>query len=69
MTTLTEILLVAEDGEGHLSSYQGALPQPFRRGSRVLPTSYVIDRDGYIRDFFIGSRDYQELAARVKPYL
>lgn len=48
---------------------QGALPQPFRRGFRVLPTSYVIDRDGYIQEFFIGSRDYDDLAARVRPYL
>ncbi|MFO7893364.1 MAG: TlpA disulfide reductase family protein [Longimicrobiales bacterium] len=48
---------------------QGALPQPFRRGFRALPTSYVIGRDGYIREFFIGSRQYDDLVEKVEPYL
>lgn len=48
---------------------QGALPQPFRRGFRALPTSYVIGRDGYIQEFFVGSREYDRLVSKVEPYL
>lgn len=47
----------------------GQLPHPLRRGFRILPTTYVIDRDGYIRDFFIGSRSYDQLEQKVVPLL
>lgn len=47
----------------------GALPEPFPRGFRVLPTSYVIGRDGYIREFWMASRDYDELEAMIVPHL
>lgn len=46
-----------------------AIPQPFPRGFRVLPTSYVIGRDGYIREFWFASRDYDRFEAKVTPYL
>ena len=48
---------------------QGALPQPIRRSFRKLPTSYVIDRAGFIQEFAVGSRDYERFAALVEPYL
>jgi thiol-disulfide isomerase/thioredoxin len=44
-----------------------ALPEPFRRGFRGFPTTYLLDRDGYIRDHFIGSHTYRQLAARIGP--
>jgi thiol-disulfide isomerase/thioredoxin len=46
-----------------------AAPDPFRRAFRVLPTTYVIDRDGFIREYFAGSRTYDQFAAMVRPHL
>jgi thiol-disulfide isomerase/thioredoxin len=45
------------------------LPEPFFRGFRVLPTTYVIDRDGRIRGFFAGSRSYRQFEGMVTPLL
>jgi cytochrome c biogenesis protein CcmG, thiol:disulfide interchange protein DsbE len=45
------------------------LPQPFRRGFRALPTTYVLDRDGRIREFYIGGRSYEFHEGKVKPFL
>lgn len=44
-----------------------ALPEPFRRGFGGFPTTYLLDRDGYIRDHFIGSHTYRQLAHRIGP--
>lgn len=33
------------------------------------PLSVVIDRDGTIREMFVGSRDYETFEAAVRPYL
>jgi hypothetical protein len=35
----------------------------------VLPTTYLIDRDGHIRDKIIGARDRAGWEAAVKPLL
>ena len=45
------------------------LPEPFRRGFGGVPTAYVIDRDGRIRDHFLGSWPYDELVEKVRPWL
>lgn len=42
------------------------LPQPFRRGFQVLPTTFILDRERHIRHYFTGARSYQELAADVE---
>jgi cytochrome c biogenesis protein CcmG/thiol:disulfide interchange protein DsbE len=44
-----------------------ALPEPFRRGFRGFPTTYLLDGDGYIRDHFIGSHTYRQLVGRLEP--
>jgi cytochrome c biogenesis protein CcmG, thiol:disulfide interchange protein DsbE len=45
------------------------VPQPFRRGFRVLPTTYVLDRDGIIREFYVGGRSFEFHEGKVKPLL
>lgn len=45
------------------------LPQPFRRTLATRPTTYVIDRDGTIRDFFLGSRTFAAFEQAIRPYL
>lgn len=45
------------------------VPDPYRRTLEVRPTSYVIDREGVIRDFVLGARDYQTFERMVAPYL
>jgi thiol-disulfide isomerase/thioredoxin len=45
------------------------LPQPFQRSFRVYPTTYVIDRDGYIREYFTATRPYERFVGYVQPYL
>ena len=46
-----------------------ALPQPFHRTLEVRPTSYVIDRDGRLREYLLGGRDYASFERAVLPYL
>lgn len=45
------------------------LPDPYRRTLQVRPTSYVIDRDGIIRDFVLGAQDLPTFERMVAPYL
>ena len=45
------------------------IPQPFRRTLASRPTTYVIDRDGIIRDFFLGARTFATFEQVVMPYL
>lgn len=46
-----------------------ALPNPYRRTLQVRPTSYVIDRDGVIRDFVLGAQDLPTFERMLSPYL
>ena len=68
-TALTKAHLLPENTVNAYAPDQGALPQPFRRGFRKLPTSYVIGRDGYIQEFWVGSRDYEGLESHVVGHL
>lgn len=45
------------------------LPDPFRRTLQIRPTSYVIDRDGIIRDFVLGAQDLPTFERMISPYL
>jgi len=45
------------------------LPQPFDMMVRGRPVSYVIDRDGVIRDYLLGAGDYAFFEDAVTPYL
>ncbi len=45
------------------------LPDPFRRTLQVRPTSYVIDREGIIRDFVLGAQDLPTFERMVSPYM
>lgn len=46
-----------------------SIPQPFRRTLATRPTTYVIDRDGNIRDFFLGARTFAAFEQAIRPYL
>jgi cytochrome c biogenesis protein CcmG, thiol:disulfide interchange protein DsbE len=46
-----------------------SLPNPYRRTLAARPTSYVIDRDGVIREFVLGARDLPTFERMVAPYL
>ena len=46
-----------------------SLPDPFRRTLAVRPTSYVIDREGLIREFVLGARDLRTFERMITPYL
>jgi cytochrome c biogenesis protein CcmG, thiol:disulfide interchange protein DsbE len=46
-----------------------ALPQPFRRTLASRPTTYVIDRDGVIRNFFLGAKTFAAFEQTIRPYL
>jgi cytochrome c biogenesis protein CcmG, thiol:disulfide interchange protein DsbE len=48
---------------------QEALPDPFRRAFRTVPTSYILDRQGFIREFVLGSRTYGEWEEKVTHVL
>lgn len=45
------------------------LPDPYRRTLQIRPTSYVIDRDGIIRDFVLGAQDLPTFERMIAPYL
>ena len=47
----------------------GSLPDPYRRTLQVRPTTYVIDRDGVIRDFVLGAQDLATFERMISPYL
>ena len=46
-----------------------AVPDPYRRTLEARPTSYVIDRDGVIRDFALGAQDYATFERMIAPHL
>jgi peroxiredoxin len=45
------------------------LADPFRRTLQIRPTSYVIDRDGIIRDFVLGAQDLPTFERMISPYV
>ena len=46
-----------------------SLPDPFRRTLQMRPTSYVIDREGMIREFVLGEQDLPAFERMVAPWL
>jgi len=38
-------------------------------GVNSIPTTFLVDRDGYIRDMFIGSRDEETFLQSIRPLL
>jgi cytochrome c biogenesis protein CcmG, thiol:disulfide interchange protein DsbE len=45
------------------------LPQPFRRTLASRPTTYIVDREGVIRNFFLGARTFAAFEQTILPYL
>ena len=46
-----------------------ALPMPYVKMMDGRPESYVIDRDGVIREFILGARNYTFFKASIAPYI
>ena len=46
-----------------------ALPLPYVKMMDGRPESYVIDKDGVIREFILGARNYEFFKASIAPYL
>ena len=46
-----------------------ALPEPYSRTIRTRPTSYVIDREGVIREYILGARTLADFERLVAPHL
>lgn len=45
------------------------LPDPYRRTLQIRPTSYVIDREGVVRDFVLGAQDLPAFERMIAPYI
>lgn len=48
---------------------RAAVPQPFARTLAIRPTTYVIDREGMVREFVKGARSYDFFERSITPYL
>lgn len=57
-----------ETESGYITN-PSVLPLPFRRMMDGRPESYVIDRDGTIREFVLGARNYAFFERAIAPYL
>ena len=57
--------------EGTVNAFadEDDLPDPFSRAFRTLPTTYLIDREGYFQDAFVGTRSYEGFVEKVEPLL
>ncbi|MDZ4700946.1 MAG: TlpA disulfide reductase family protein [Rhodothermales bacterium] len=60
---------VTLDTESGLIADPTALPMPFLKILDGRPETYVIDRDGVLREFVLGARDYAYFERLVTPYL
>lgn len=45
------------------------VPEPLRRNFEVRPTSFVIDRQGVLRESALGMRSYDQFYEMIEPYL
>ena len=57
-----------ETVSGYLGNVR-TLPMPYRRIIDGRPESYVIDREGVIREFIYGSRNYNSFKRSVSPFI
>lgn len=62
-----ETVLPLETTSGYLT--QDVLPEPYSRTIRTRPTSYIIDREGIIREYILGMRDRAGFEQLLLPYL
>ena len=61
--------IIALDTESGYITDGMALPLPYVKMMEGRPESYVIDRDGTIREFILGARNYEFFKASIAPYL
>ena len=68
LTTFSSNLIALETESGYLEDVM-SLPMPFRKMIDGRPESYVIDRDGVVREFILGARTYDYFKKAITPYL
>ncbi len=57
------------DTESGYIAAGNALPLPYLKMMEGRPESYVIDREGVIREFILGARNYEFFKASITPFL
>jgi thiol-disulfide isomerase/thioredoxin len=60
---------LALDTESRVLPYGADLPQPFTGAFVIRPASFVIDRDGVVRRYLLGARDYDFFRSTVEPFI
>lgn len=54
---------------GVLTEEVSNIPAEYTMMQQIRPVSYVVDREGVIREVIRGARNYQQFEAKVRPYL
>ncbi len=57
------------DTESRVLPFGTELPQPFTGAFVIRPASFVIDREGVVRRYILGARDYDFFHNAVKPMI
>ncbi|MBX2820393.1 MAG: TlpA family protein disulfide reductase [Rhodothermaceae bacterium] len=68
LTMFSQNMISLETESAYIDNVD-ALPMPYRKIKDGRPESYVIDRDGVIREFILGARDYNYFKKAVSPYI
>jgi len=68
LTMFSQNMISLETESAYIDNVD-ALPMPYRKIKDGRPESYVIDRDGVIREFILGARDYNYFKNAVTPYI
>lgn len=68
LTMFSQNMISLETESAYIDNVD-ALPMPYRKIKDGRPESYVIDRDGVIREFILGARDYNYFKKAVTPYI
>ncbi len=61
--------MISLDTESGYIADGSGLPLPYVKMLDGRPESYVIDKDGVIREFILGARNYEYFTASIAPYL
>ena len=68
LTMFSQNMISLETESAYIDNVD-ALAMPYRKIKDGRPESYVIDRDGVIREFILGARDYNYFKNAVTPYI
>jgi hypothetical protein len=78
------VISISDEEQGLLQSFQqqlplesqsrmvpfgSELPQPFTGAFVIRPATFVVDRDGMVRRYLLGARDYDFFKGVVEPLI